>query len=114
MVDPSRKVVHWGVVPWWVFYVVGGAFVALLPYYLWRGVRWLAGVLSALVAIKALTLFWFQGRRLSSGEPTDIYNWVFAAVAVVASSMLLRAFLDKSAEPMASGTSPDDAPASSG
>ncbi len=88
---PDRKVTHWGFVPWWVFYAAGLAVLMTFPVFVWRHVRWLALTLCFFTAVKALWLFYLQGRRLQAGDPTNLYNWFFAAVAITASLLLLRA-----------------------
>lgn len=92
--DPSRRVTFWGFVPWWVFYAAGFAVLFTFPVFVWRGVRWLALTLVFFTVSKAFWLCWIQGRHFQAGEPISRYNLFFAAAAVVAAVMLLRAGLD--------------------
>jgi len=95
-----------GFVPWWAFYVVGAGLLALLPALLWRGIRWLAALLCFFTAFKGLWLIWAQARHLAAGEPTRAFRWLFAAVALGASLLLLRAALRRPTWPRrASGAS---------
>lgn len=80
---PERKVTFFGFVPWWAFYVLGGALILTLPFVLRRGVRWLAGLLAFFVAAKALHLLWKIGRAVAAGEPASPYLLFFAAVAAL-------------------------------
>lgn len=89
--SPERRITFWGFVPWWAFYVAGAALIPALSSLVWRRYRRLTMVLSVLVAGKVLTLVWTQGRRLAAGEPPDLYNGFFAAVALTAVVMLARA-----------------------
>ncbi len=88
---PDRQRDFFGFVPWWVFYLAGLLVVCTLPVLVWRRYRWLTRVLSVFPAIKAFTLLIKQGRLMGIGEPTVIFNWFFAAVALVAAVLLFRA-----------------------
>ncbi len=78
-------------VPWWSFYVAGAALIAILPWLIARRHLWLTRILVLGPAVKALTLCWRQGRRISAGEPVLAYDWFFILVAVVATVLLARA-----------------------
>jgi hypothetical protein len=91
--DASRQITHWGFVPWWAFYVMGAAFLVVLPIFIWKDVRWLLWILMVSTAGKALWLCYLQGRRWSTGNATPLYDWLFALVAMSTSLMLLRAAL---------------------
>ena len=93
--DPSRRIVFWGFVPWWAFYVAGAALIATIPIFIMKGVRWLTWFLTFAVSGKCLWLVWIQGRRLSEGTPPDFYNIFFAAVAGITAILLLRAALER-------------------
>jgi len=88
---PERRTPLWGVVPWWAFFVAGGALVLLLPWLIARGTWWLALGLSPLVAAKALVLVWRQGRSVAAGVEPGVFPWVFACVAGITSLLLFRA-----------------------
>lgn len=90
---PERKVVFWGFVPWWAFYVAGAALLLSLPVFIARGVRWLTATLAFFTAGKALWLFWIQGRNFAAGDGTNPYNWFFAVVAIGTSYLLVRALV---------------------
>jgi hypothetical protein len=81
------------VIPWWVYFVIGGLFTIGMPALLLRQIRWMGTLLGLATAGKALYLIWSQGRHIAAGEPTEIYNWFFALVAITTSVALLRAVL---------------------
>ena len=87
---PDRQQDFYGV-PWWAFFVVGAALVAIFPVLVWKRYRRFTQVLSVFPAIKAATLLMKQGKLMGAGEPTNTYNWFFAVVALSASVMLFRA-----------------------
>jgi hypothetical protein len=86
---PDRQHDFYGV-PWWAFFVVGAALVAVCPVLVWKRYRRFTQVLSVFPAIKAATLLMKQGKLMGAGEPTILYNWFFALVALMASVMLFR------------------------
>jgi ABC-type Na+ efflux pump permease subunit len=88
---PDRQRDFFGFVPWWVFYLAGVLVICTLPVFIWRQHKWFTRVLCFFPAIKALSLCVKQGRLLGAGEPSDIYNWFFAVVALVAAGLLFRA-----------------------
>jgi len=88
---PDRQTEFFGGVPWWVFYVAGGALVICLPIFIWKEFKWVTRILTFGPAGKALTLCWKQSRLMAAGETTDLYNWFFMAMAVVAAFFLFRA-----------------------
>ena len=87
---PERQGARYGM-PFWVWYVAGAAIWLGLPPLIWRGARRLAKVLAFFVGFKGLWLMYKQGLALGAGEPTLLYNWFFAATAMVACVMLYRA-----------------------
>jgi len=96
-ITPDRQHDFYGV-PWWAFFVIGAALVAICPVLVWKRYRRFTQVLSVFPAIKAATLLMKQGKLMGAGEPTIPYNWFFAMVALMASIMLFRvAFGAKSA-----------------
>lgn len=80
-----------GPVPWWVFFVAGAALVAALPPLVWRGPRWIALVLAALVSVKALTLWWRAIAGLRGGGERVGFHLAFAMVATITAVLLARA-----------------------
>ena len=93
VLNPSRMITFWGVVPWWAFYLVGLAFMMSLPYLVLRGIRWLIFSLSFFTAFKTLWLFYMEGRHFAESAPVGAYNIFFAVVAMGASLTLLAAGL---------------------
>jgi len=93
---PDRQHDFYGV-PWWAFFVVGAALVAVFPVLVWKRYRRFTQVLSIFPAIKAATLLMKQGKLMGAGEPTILYNWFFAVVALTASVMLFRASFGRNA-----------------
>ncbi len=89
--SPARKVTSLGFIPWWSWYVGGAALIAAMPVFLARGVRWLAILLALGTGSKCLFLVWQHSRRLVNGQPLDLYNVFFAAVALGACILLIRA-----------------------
>ena len=87
---PDRQHDFYGV-PWWGFFVVGALLLIGLPVLIWQGYRRFTQVLSIFPALKALTLVVKQGKLMGAGEPTLVYNWFFAGVALIASVLLFRA-----------------------
>ena len=73
------------------FFVVGALLLIGLPVLIWQGHRRFTQVLSIFPALKALTLVVKQGKLMGAGEPTLVYNWFFAGVALIASVLLFRA-----------------------
>lgn len=104
--DPSRRVIFWGFVPWWAFYVAGGLILATIPIFIMRGIRWLIWVITLFVSAKCLWLVWIQARNFQAGVSADLYNLFFAAVAGITAILLLRAALT----PAEAASPPSDAP----
>ncbi len=96
---PERRVTFWGFMPWWAFYVAGALILFTLPIFVWQGVRWLALTLCFFTAFKALWMVGIQGRRLATGDPTDLFDWVFSTVAAIAAGLLLNAGLNRAPRP---------------
>ena len=87
---PDRQHDFYGV-PWWAFFVIGIALILSVPVIIWRENRRFTQVISIFPAIKAMTLLLKQGKLMGAGEPTNLYNWFFAAVALTASVFMFRA-----------------------
>ena len=85
----------------WVWYVVGGLFVCVFPYVIWREVRWFTLVLATFMLFRVYELIRMGLNDQQSvvpmpwgGEMTRSTGaFVFALVAVLAMCMLLRAAL---------------------
>ncbi len=94
---PDRQHDFYGI-PWWAFFVVGAALVAIVPWFIWREYRRFTQVMSIFPGIKAMTLLMKQGKLMGAGEPTNTYNWFFVVVALTASVLMMRAGFGRSAE----------------
>jgi hypothetical protein len=88
---PDRKTTFFGVVPWWMFYVVGAVLLLALPVLIWREYMWLTRILSLGPAGKALALLWQQGRLVAETGSPDLFPLFFAALAVAAACLLALA-----------------------
>lgn len=97
---PGRQITFFGFVPWWFFYLGGVLLVLLLPVLIWRRPQlprgqlirmWYTRILAFGPAVKALSLLWKQSRLITAGQSSDLYNWFFCAIAIVASLFLFRA-----------------------
>jgi len=97
---PERQINFFGFVPWWLFYLGGVFLILLLPVLIWRRPQSLRGQLTRMwfirilafgPAVKALSLLWKQSRLITAGQSSDLYNWFFCAIAIVASLFLFRA-----------------------
>jgi len=93
---PDRQHDFYGI-PWWAFFVVGAALVAIVPWLIWRAHRRFTQVMSIFPGIKAMTLLMKQGKLMGAGEPTNVYNWFFVAVALTASVLMMRAGFGRTA-----------------
>jgi|APSaa5957512493_1039668.scaffolds.fasta_scaffold215382_1 hypothetical protein len=78
-------------VPWWFFFVVGAALIAVVPALIWRGYRRFTRIMSVFPAIKAMTLLFKQGKAMGADGPVSLYNWFFIAVALCASVVMFKA-----------------------
>jgi hypothetical protein len=92
--DPSRKIIFWGFVPWWSFYIAGALVMVTIPIFVARGVIWLTWIIAFFVAGKAGWLVWMQGRSFQQNASVDSYNTFFALVAGVAAMLLFHAALE--------------------
>ncbi len=88
---PDRKTTFFGVVPWWVFYVVGALLLLALPVLIWRELMWLTRILALGPAGKALTLLWQQGRQVADTGEADLFRLFFAVLAVTTACLLALA-----------------------
>ena len=93
---PERQHDFYGI-PWWAFFVVGAALVAVVPWVIWKGARRFTQIMSIFPGIKAMTLLMKQGKLMGAGEPTNTYNWFFVGVALTASVLMMRAGFGQSA-----------------
>ena len=89
---PERMQPTWGL-PWWSFFVAGSVLLLVVPWLVMKRLRWFTFVLAMGPAVKALVLIHRQGARNGAGEPMPWHDWVFAAAAMVAAVMLVRAGL---------------------
>ena len=83
----------------WIWFVVGLAFLVVIPAVIWRGVQWFTLLIAALMAIRVaglVRIMWVDWRvpaPLPGGGqiPLGVGALVFAMITLVAMGLLIRA-----------------------
>jgi len=82
---PARQMSFHGL-PWWSFYIGGVLLIFIIPFVIFKKIRWF----TLLVALgPASKCFWLFNKQMNS-EPT-MSNWLFILVAGTCSLLMFRA-----------------------
>ena len=87
----SARVMSYGGISWWVYYVLGMSLVVIIPIFIWQEYKWLTRILSILVLARGALLLKKELVGLYAGVEVNYSMLAFAWTAIFAGTLMFWA-----------------------